>query len=79
MKDEMFDFFMLMYRVNGLDEKVSVLKEAREKIEKIRIMVRISKDLRLLNINKFVLLNEKIQEVSKQLCGWQKSSEKREQ
>jgi hypothetical protein len=75
MKKEMFDLFILLYRTNSSEEKVSVLKEAREKIEKIRIMVRISKDLKLLSVGNFALLNEKIQEISKQLCGWQKSSE----
>ncbi len=36
--------------------------------------MRLLKDLQEVNIKKFVLINQKIENVSKQLTAWQKSS-----
>ncbi len=69
----MFDLFLILYRTNRSKNKKKELEKAREKVEKIRILIRISKDLRLLNVSRFANLNLKIEEVSKQVFGWQKS------
>ena len=46
---------------------------ARENIEVIRLLIRLIKDLRQINMKKFIAINEKIENVSKQLTGWHKS------
>jgi len=75
MKDEMFELFLILYRTNRAEKKYDELERGREKVERIKLLVRLSKDLKLLNIKRFAHLNSKIQEVSKQICGWQKSLE----
>ncbi len=36
-------------------------------------LIRLMKDLQQINLKKFVQVNERVEEVSKQLAGWQKS------
>ena len=55
------------------DELVRSLQHAREKIEVIRLFVRLMKDLKQISLQKFVQINQKVENVSKQLTGWQKS------
>jgi len=43
-------------------------------VETIRLFLRLLKDLRQVNLKKFVDLNEKIESVSKQLSAWQKNT-----
>jgi SHS2 domain-containing protein len=73
LKKEAIGLVMLIYKVNGLEDKIKVLKKARAKTETIRLLLRIIKDLRLINISRFVGINKKIEKVSRQLTGWQKS------
>ena len=49
------------------------IKQARAHTEVIRLYIRLLKDLKQINVKKFVSLNEKIESVSKQLAGWQQS------
>ena len=72
-KKETMDLITLIYRANSKTSKVETLQLAREKIEVIRLFVRLMKDLQQINVKKFVFINTKIENVSKQLTGWQKS------
>jgi len=72
-KKETMDLITLIYRANSKTSKVETLQSAREKIEVIRLFVRLMKDLQQINVKKFVFINTKIESVSKQLTGWQKS------
>lgn len=72
-KKETMDLITLIFRANSKTEKKETLQSAREKIEVIRLFVRLMKDLQQINVKKFVLINTKIENVSKQLTGWQKS------
>ena len=49
------------------------MEEAREKVEIVRLIIRLTKDLHQINIKKFVSLNKRIENVSRQLTGWQRS------
>ncbi len=73
LKKETLDLVMLIYKTNSRKDKRLLLEDAREKMEAVRLIVRLTKDLHQMNIKKFVLLNKKIENVSKQLAGWQKS------
>lgn len=52
------------------DNKLKYLKKCRKKIEKIRIIVRLLKDLKQISVNNFIEINEKIENISKQITGW---------
>ena len=54
-------------------DKNEVLQEARERIEVIRLFIRLMKDMQQISIKQFVQINESVENVSKQLTGWQKS------
>jgi hypothetical protein len=60
-------------RANSRKDKKEVLQEARERIEVIRLFIRLMKDMKQINLKKFVLINQTVEDVSKQLTGWQKS------
>jgi hypothetical protein len=64
---------VLIYRANSKKEKLEVLQEAREHIEVIRLLVRVMNDLRQINLSAFVQVNQKIEDVSRQLTGWQRA------
>lgn len=73
MKEEGVQLIKLIYQANATRDKLEIIRQARERIETIRLYLRLMKDLRQINIPKFVSINEKIENVSKQLAGWQKS------
>jgi len=72
-KKETIELLTLIFRANSRKDKVDVLQEARERIEVIRLFVRLMKDLHQISIKKFVLVNSRVEDVSKQLTGWQKA------
>jgi len=63
-----------IYRANSSQSKWALLQSARENLEVVRLYLRLIKDLKQINLEKFIVLNEKIESVSKQLCAWQKST-----
>lgn len=73
LKNETLDLIMHIYRANTVEDKVPVIQKAREHIEMIRLLVRLTKDLHQINIKKFAHVTEKVEDVFKQLTGWQKS------
>jgi uncharacterized protein YigA (DUF484 family) len=73
LKKETLELIMLIYRANSKQDKLETLQSAREKIEVIRLLVRLMKDLKQISLDKFVQVNKKVEIVSRQLTGWQKS------
>jgi len=73
LKTEGIELIKLIYQANASRDKVESIRQAREKIEMLRLYLRLMKDMRQINIPKFVFINEKIEVVSRQLIGWQKS------
>lgn len=75
MKKEMIEMIVNIYRANSSFEKRKEnIQKARENVETIRLFLRLSNDLKLIDIDKFVTLNLKLERVSKQLTGWRTSS-----
>ena len=74
LKNETIKMLMNIYRANSRIEKRELIQSARENIEVIRLLLRLIKDLKQIDLKKFVMINEKIENVSKQLAGWQKTS-----
>ena len=73
LKNETIELITLIYRANSQKDKQNTLQTAREHIEVIRLLIRLMKDLQQISVKRFVLVNEKVENVSKQLTGWQKS------
>jgi len=73
LKKETIELLTLIYRANSRTDKKEVLQEARERIEVIRLFIRLMKDMKQINLKKFVEINKTVENVSKQLTGWQKS------
>jgi len=72
-KKETINMMMCVYRANSTRSKEPFIQKAREHVEVIRLLLRICKDLRQISLKKFVVLNQKVESVSKQLAAWQKS------
>jgi hypothetical protein len=74
LKKETLELLTLIYRANVRRDKQDVLQEARERIEVIRLFIRVMKDMRQVSLKQFVQINTSIESVSKQLSGWQRAS-----
>lgn len=73
-KKECMDIFLDIYQANTVNDKREFLKSASLHLLKLRVMLRICNDLRLMNMERFIKLNEKVENVSRQLAGWTKSA-----
>ena len=73
LKKETIELLTLIYRANTRHQKADVLQIAREQIEVIRFLIRVMKDMKQISLEKFVKINQAVENVSKQLSGWQKS------
>ncbi len=77
-KNEAITMIIAIYKANSSYSKYDLIQSAREHAEVIRLLLRLLKDLRQISLQKFVRLNEFIESVSKQLCAWQRSCNKRQ-
>jgi hypothetical protein len=72
-KKEMMDMIIQIYRANSrVEGRGARIQTARENVEVIRLLLRLMRDLRQINLDKFISLNMKIESVSKQLFAWQR-------
>lgn len=70
-KKETIELLTLIYRANVKRDKNEVLQEARERIEVIRLFIRLMKDMQQISLKQFVQINESVENVLKQLSGYQ--------
>ena len=61
------ELLTLIYRTNTRYQKSDVLQMAREQIEVIRLLIRVMTDMKQINLQKFVKINQAVENVSKQL------------
>jgi len=73
LKNETIEMMLNIYRANINTDKKELLQLARENIEVIRLLFRLLQDLKQITLEKFVIINQKIENVSRQLVGWQKA------
>jgi len=73
LKNETLELLMLVYMANSSKTKFDIIQQAREQIEVVRLLLRVLKDLNQISVNSFVRVNQQVENVSKQLTGWQKS------
>ena len=74
MKKDCLALIATIYKANTVIDKKTVLQEARGYLEWVRVLLRLSKDLHVVWLEKFVLLQESLETVSKQLVAREKKS-----
>jgi hypothetical protein len=76
LKKEVITLIINVYRANSREnkEKYLLIQSARENVEVVRLLLRLLEDLRQVSIKEFILANEKLESVSKQLAAWSGSS-----
>lgn len=73
-KNEIIDLISSVYRANNsFESRLKNIKKSREQIEVLRLYIRLCKDLKLIKLERFVDLSEKIESLSKQLFAWENS------
>jgi four helix bundle protein len=55
-------------------DKFPYLKKISVELDKLRILIRLSKDLKFISIKQYSFVAEKVNEIGKMLGGWIKSS-----
>jgi len=75
LKSETLELLLLVFKSSTTDEKnkkVFIL-EAIDKIELIRLLLRVLKDLKQLSLKRYAQISILTENISKQLTGWKKS------
>ena len=73
-KKELITLMVNIYRANCRQAKKELLGEARENLEVIRLLLRLTIELKQIPIKTFVKANDMIENISKQLTLWEKKS-----
>jgi hypothetical protein len=69
---EAIEVIVNIYKANTNIEKLEYISKSREHIEIIRLIVRILYDTKQISLKRMIFINKIIEEISKQLVGWQK-------
>jgi hypothetical protein len=71
-KNETVTMITHIYRANCVKEgRIVHITSARESVELVRLFIRLLHDLHQVDLDTFIMLNMKLESVSKQLFGWQ--------
>jgi len=73
LKNEVVSMVTSIYRANSSADKSGHLQKARESVEVVRLYVRLLKDLHQISVKQVVNINVHVENISKQLTGWQKA------
>lgn len=76
-KKDSLSLIATVYKANIFLEKWPIIQEARWYLQSLRVLLRLSKDLHIINIEKFIQLQESIEVISKQLVAREKSQKTR--
>ena len=76
LKQEVLAILQIIYQANATTDKLPYLARARVMIVKVKVMIRIAKDLKLLKVKEFALFVQQTESVSKQLTAWERSVKK---
>jgi len=69
-KKEVINLISNIYKANYKTDKSRNIASAREKIELLRLYFRLSRDLRIITMNKYIEVNILVENISKQLTAW---------
>ncbi|MFO0870503.1 MAG: four helix bundle protein [Pirellulales bacterium] len=77
LENHLLDFHDLLIEAKFSADKVDILRRAGLRLEQARLVVRLSKDLRLLAFGSHEHASKEFQELSRQLAAWRRSVERR--
>lgn len=66
------ELIILIYRANRVNQKKLIIDNAREVLESIRLLLRLVLDLKIISLNNFVNLSDRLENISKHLSAWSK-------
>ncbi len=69
-ENTVLNLLKLIIQANAERNKLPYLKQLSVELDKLRILVRLSKDLRFLSIKQYEFVANKINEIGKMLGGW---------
>ncbi|MFA6897719.1 MAG: diversity-generating retroelement protein Avd [Patescibacteria group bacterium] len=72
-ENTVLNLLKLIIQANAEKAKLSYLKQASVELDKLRILIRLTKDLKFLSIKQYEFAIGKINEIGKMLGGWMKS------
>lgn len=72
-KKELVELMANIYRANCRYQKKELLNQAKENLEIVRLLLRLSMELKQTSMKIFAVANEKIESISKQLTTWERS------
>jgi hypothetical protein len=74
LKNETLELLINIYKANKSKQatRLQYIDTARQNIEVVRLLLRVTKDLKIIGIKGHVALNVQVEELSKQLTSWQK-------
>ncbi len=72
-----FDVLEVLLDACYSSAKLPLLKQANVKLEKIRYYVRLCKDLKLIDLHRYEVISQKVNEIGMQLGGWIKQQNSR--
>ena len=74
LKEASLQVLIQVYKANKSkkENRMAFLDIAREQLEIIRLLCRVTKDLQIIGGKTYININLKIEELSKQLTAWQK-------
>ncbi|GHT14871.1 hypothetical protein FACS189426_21840 [Bacteroidia bacterium] len=73
-QNEMTELLLHIYRANSNRDKKAYLQSAKENITVVRLLFRVAHDSDQVHLKHFIVVNEHIESISKQLTAWEKSS-----
>ncbi len=72
LKNELTEFFVLIYKANSTTDKLPLIVEMRERLVRVKVRMRLLHDLRYISTKLYAHLVEQVESISKQLASWQK-------
>lgn len=74
LKNETLELLLNVYKANKSkkETRLAYIDAARQNLEVVRLLLRITKDLKIMGVKGFVFLNVQVEELSKQLTSWHK-------
>ena len=78
LKQEIIEILQLIYQANSSRKKIAFISACRVKMVKVSMQIRIVKDMKEIKIAQYASLAELVENISKQLTGWERGERKRE-
>ena len=76
-KKNCLELISTIYRANSLFDKIILIQLFRWYLQSLRVLLRLSKDLHIVSIEKFVFIQENIESISKQKKKQKKKKKKK--